>query len=185
MKKNITIKCFLVLLFVISCQTTEDSLDEIKKFKPDDKYFKADLVSLHFKIETSPIEKVDLFFNQTISQYSLPITAVGCKDGEYLGESPYDAYDYIHIVRIKIKDEKIVSVDYNEIKKNGKGKQEDADYCEEMSSVGTTPAIAYPIYENNLIKEQDLLNVDAVSGATYSLYRFRYAVAVALIKAKL
>jgi len=39
--------------------------------------------------------------------------------------------------------------------------------------------------EKQLVEKQDVLQIDAVSGATYTLYRFRYAVIVALIKAKL
>lgn len=54
-----------------------------------------------------------------------------------------------------------------------------------MSRIGTTPKIAYPILEKQLIEKQDVLKIDAVTGATYSLYRFRYAVIIALIKAKL
>jgi major membrane immunogen (membrane-anchored lipoprotein) len=54
-----------------------------------------------------------------------------------------------------------------------------------MSITGTTPAIAYPILEQKLLSTQDILKVDAVSGASYSLYRFRYAVTIALMKANL
>lgn len=51
--------------------------------------------------------------------------------------------------------------------------------------MGTTPAIAYPILEERLLDNQDILKVDAVSGASYSLRRFRYAVVIALMKANL
>ena len=47
---------------------------------------------------------------------------------------------------------------------------------------GTTPAIAYPVMEKQMLEEQDMMSVDAVSGATYSLYRFRYALTVTMIK---
>ncbi len=178
---------FLLLFFLLfsACRDAEDDLDRIKHFKPEDKYFKASLVSLHFILETSPISRVDSVFNQLIKENELPLTAVGCKDGVYTGESPYDAFDYKHVVEIRIKDEKIVSVDYNEIKKGGMGKQEDEEYCEEMSVTGTTPALAYPQLESALVEKQDLLKVDAVTGASYSLYRFRYAVMIALMKARI
>jgi major membrane immunogen (membrane-anchored lipoprotein) len=180
--------CGLLILFCLifpSCRKAQDDLDAVKQYKPEDKYFKASLVSLHFIMETSPIERVDQTFAQLISQHDLPIDAKGCRDGIYTGESPPDAYDYKHVVKIAIKDEKIISVDYNEIKKDGIGKQEDDEYCREMSASGTTPAIAYPKYESQLIEKQDLLRVDAVTGATYSLYRFRYAVMIALMKARI
>ncbi|UCE42410.1 MAG: FMN-binding protein [Candidatus Aminicenantes bacterium] len=180
---------FVLLLFLVfihpSCQKVQDDLDVVKQFKPDDKYFKASLVSLHFIMETSPISRVDQTFSHLIKSHDLPISAQGCKDGVYTGESPFDAYDYKHVVKIEITDEKIVSVDYNEIKKDGIGKQEDEEYCREMSVTGTTPAKAYPKLESQLIEKQNILKVDAVTGATYSLYRFRYAVMIALIKAKL
>lgn len=70
-------------------------------------------------------------------------------------------------------------------KKDGLSKQEDEDYNKEMSVSGTSPAIAYPRMEEQLLETQDIMRVDAVSGATYSLYRFRYAMMIALIKAKM
>jgi len=176
---------YFALLFLVSCNIQEDSLDHVKKFRPDDKYFKSSLVTLHFVTEVRPIPEVDTFFNQLITLYDLPVSPEGLKDGTYTGTSPYDAFDYRHEVTIQIKDSKIIEIDYNEIHKNGKGKQEDEEYCEEMSVTGTTPAIAYPILEEELLKTQNILDVDAVSGATYSLYRFRYAVMIALMKASL
>ena len=171
---------------VFSCQPQEEkvfeSLDEIKAFKPDDKYFKSSLVSLHFLVETSSIAEVDSFFRQMMQVYNLPADARGVPDGVFKGESPYDAFEFKHIVEIEVKDEKIVSVDYNEIHSTGWGKQENEEYCKEMSVSGTTPAIAYPLMEDQLLQTQNMMAVDAVSGASYSLYRFRYAMAVALMK---
>lgn len=165
------------------CSCEEDSLDKIKDFKPDNKYFKSALVSLHFMMETSPVAEVDTLFSQLIQMHGLPLSAEGAKDGRYKGVSPYDAFDYRHEVLIVIRDGKILEVDYNEVKKNGHGKQEDEDYCEEMSVSGTTPAIAYPHMEEMLLSGQNMMLVDAVSGATYSLYRFRFAVTLALMQA--
>jgi len=176
---------FFVLILISSCTHQEDSLDSIKDFHPEDKYFKSSLVSLHFVMETSPIAEVDTLFAQLINLYDLPISPVGLKDGTFTGASPYDAFDYRHEVTLKIKDGKIVELDYNEINKKGVGKQEDQEYCEEMSVTGTSPEIAYPIYENELLQTQNILDVDAVSGASYSLYRFRFAVTIALMKASL
>ncbi|MBN2012552.1 FMN-binding protein [candidate division KSB1 bacterium] len=140
---------------------------------------------MHFITESSAIPKVDSAFNQLICQQNLPVNASGCADGVFTGESPYDAYDYKHIVEITIKNEKIVAVEYDEINRDGHGKQTDKSYCKEMSSAGTTPALAYPIIEQQLADKQDINGVDMVSGASYSLYRFRYAVMIALMKARL
>ncbi len=173
----------MVLASCNSCSCEDSSLDNIKAFKPDDKYFKSALVSLHFMMETSPVGEVDTIFNQLIQMYGLPLSAEGAKDGSFKGISPYDAFDYRHEVLIEIKDGKIIAIDYNEVKKDGHGKQEDEEYCEEMSVSGTTPAIAYPHMEEMLLSTQNMMQVDGVSGATYSLYRFRYAVTLALMQA--
>lgn len=169
-----------------ACQTAQKAdIDVIKNFKPEDQYFKSSLMSLHFIIETSSIERVDSTFQQIMEAYQLPSSAVGVPDGTYTAASPADAFDYQHVITITVKDEKITSVDYNEIKQEGKGKQKDTAYCKEMEPAGTTPAIAYPIMEEQLLEKQDMMKVDAVSGATYSLYRMRYALTMALMKARI
>ena len=173
----------LLLSSCNSCDCPEDSLDGIRAFKPEDKYFKSSLVALHFMMETSAPADVDTKFMQMIQGFELPISAEGAKDGTYIGATPYDAFDYRHEVRIVIEEGKILEVDYNEVKKDGHGKQEDVEYCEEMSVTGTNPSIAYPIMEEMLLAEQNMMQVDAVSGATYSLYRFRLAVTIALMQA--
>lgn len=183
---SVVLICSILTGLVFSCSTLQEGdLDKVKKFKPEDKYFKSTLVSLHFVMETSPVEEVDTLFRQLIEIYDLPVNASGVKDGTYTGSSPYDAFDYKHVVKIRIENGKIVDVDYNEVKYDGIGKQEDVEYCEEMSVSGTTPAIAYPAMEEMLIATQDMMEVDGLSGATYSLYRFRYAVTIALMKALL
>jgi len=176
--------CVILAGLVSSCSCRqEDDLDKVKAFKPEDEYFKSALVSLHFVMETSPIDEVDTLFRQLIEAFDLPVSAQGVKDGIYTGESPYDAFDYKHVVKIRVVNGKFVEVDYNEVKYDGHGKQEDEQYCEEMSVNGTTPAIAYPDMEEMLLTTQDITQVDGVSGATYSRYRFRYAVMIALMKA--
>ena len=183
MKHIIFIIPLLILGSCKPCTCEEDSLDKIIAYQSDDKYFKSALVSLHFMMETSPVDEVDTMFRQLIEIYKLPFTASEAKDGIYHGVCPYDAFDYRHEVQIEIKEGKIAAVDYNEVHKDGKGKQEDVEYCEEMSVAGTTPAIAYPEMEEMLLSTQNMMEVDAVAGASYSLYRFRYAVSLALMQA--
>jgi major membrane immunogen (membrane-anchored lipoprotein) len=178
------IAILFIMLSTMACQQKPKSdIDLVKAFKPADKYFKSSLMSLHFIIETSPIDRVDSTFRQVLDTYQLPVSARGIPDGTYSAATPADAFDYQHVVTISGKDEKITSVDYNEIKQTGKGKQEDTIYCKEMEPAGTTPAIAYPIMEEQLLEKQNMMEVDAVSGATYSLYRMRYALTMALMKA--
>jgi major membrane immunogen (membrane-anchored lipoprotein) len=180
------IAILFIMLSTMACQQKPKSdIDLVKAFKPSDKYFKSSLMSLHFIIETSPVEKVDTVFRKIIESYDLPSSARGIPDGSYSAASPADAFDFQHVISITVKDEKITSVDYNEIKQTGKGKQEDTIYCKEMEPAGTTPAIAYPKMEEQLLEKQNMMEVDAVSGATYSLYRMRYALTMALMKATL
>lgn len=175
---------FILIGIVNSCTCQqEEDLDKVKAFKPENEYFKSALVALHFVMETSPVDEVDTKFRQLIEAFDLPVSAKGVKDGIYTGESPYDAFDYKHVVKIRIENGRFVEVDYNEVKYDGHGKQEDEEYCEEMSVMGTTPAIAYPDMEEMLLTTQDITKVDGLSGATYSRYRFRYAVTIALMKA--
>ena len=47
-----------------------------------------------------------------------------------------------------------------------------------------TPAVAYPRYGQQLLKSQDIMKMDAVTGAPHSLYRFRSVAAKALTEAK-
>jgi major membrane immunogen (membrane-anchored lipoprotein) len=185
MNKSLLLLIIFTCCISFSCNQSEDELSDIAAFKPDDKYFKASLVSLHFIIETSPIMRSDTIFRNIVNGYELPIDAEGCPNGRYIGESPYDAYDYKHIITLEIKDEKIIFADYNEVHRNGTGKQEDSLYCAEMSITGTTPAIAYPQMEKNLINVQNIMAVDGVSGASASRYRFRYATIIALMRARL
>ena len=179
---------FMGITVIHSCTPSgseDGSLDAVSSFVDGDKYFKASLKALHFVIETSPVEQSRQMMAQLIEQNKIPVEAGGLADGTYTGESPYDAFDYKHVVTLSIKDGKITGLDYNEVHKNGTDKQSDKKYNEEMSITGTTPAVAYPKLEEQLLAKQDMMQVDAVSGATYSLYRFRYAVMLALMKAKL
>ena len=177
-----------VALLLNSCVTncSEDgSLDELKAYMPDNKYFKTGLKGLHFVLETHPIDEVDTMFWKLINAYDLPTTTDSVADGAYTGESPYDQFDYKHVVKLTIKAGEITEVVYNEVHKDGSDKKSDKKYNEEMSMAGTSPAIAYPEMEKQLLEKQEVWKVDAASGATYSLYRFRYAVTLALMKAQL
>jgi len=140
------------------------------------------LKKLHWIIERSPIPVVKEKFDEIIRETGLPQSANQLNDGKYYGESPYDDYGYKHIISFEVKDGRIDHIDYNEIKEDGHGKQEDAVYAKSMSASGTTPAIAYPIYEKQLSDKQQFDQLDAVTGATYSMYRFKLAVAYAILE---
>lgn len=60
--------CF-TLIFLFSCSSQEDSLDQVKNFRPDDTYFKSNLVTLHFVTEVRPIPEVDAVSGASYSLY--------------------------------------------------------------------------------------------------------------------
>ena len=143
----------------------------------------ADWEKLHLLIERSSVDTVKENFKLFVKKNALETKALNCKDGKYFGLTPADDYGYLHLVFLEISQGQIIHIHYDELKLNGENKRTDIIYNQEMLKSGTSPSIAYPIYEQALIKNQDYMKVDAVTGATYSLYRFRMAVAKALEKA--
>jgi major membrane immunogen (membrane-anchored lipoprotein) len=141
----------------------------------------AILEKMHWIIERSDIQKVELDFKKLCRENSFPSVVSSLKNGVYKGSSPADDYGYRHEVTFEIKDGKMVSVDYDEINKDGRAKQHHEEYCKRMLASGTTPAIAYPGYESAMLAKQDFDQIDAISGASYSHYRFKLAILFAIL----
>lgn len=152
--------------------------------KPEIKLSDADWVKIHLMIERSPVDTVKTCFELFVNKNTLKTSPLNCNNGKFIGLTPADDYGYVHLAVLEINQGKIMNVHYDELKLNGDNKRTDINYNREMLKSGTSPAIAYPIYENRLINKQDYMKIDAVTGATYSLYRFRMAVAKALEKAR-
>jgi major membrane immunogen (membrane-anchored lipoprotein) len=144
----------------------------------------AALCRLPICVELLPTNLLEPLFASTFKDTSIAATPAGCRDGVYRADSPFNFFDYNYVIALTIGGGKILSADYDEVNRSGKGKQDDKEYAGEMEKSGTTPAIAYPIYEQRLLNTQDVMKVDAVTGATYSLYRFRIVAALALTTAK-
>lgn len=139
------------------------------------------LEKLHWIIERSDMNKVRISFQRICTENQFLSLVSGLKDGTYKGATPADDYGYRHEVVFEMKDGKMISLDYDEIHKDGHAKQSDEAYCKRMLQSGTTPAIAYPIYESEMLGKQDFNQVDAVSGASYSNYRFKLAILYAIM----
>jgi len=139
------------------------------------------LEKMHWLIERSDMKTVRTLFDKLCAENSLPSIVSGLKDGIYKGSSPADDYGYRHEVVFEMKNGKMISVDYDEIHPDGHAKQHDAEYCKRMLESGTTPAIAYPKYESQMLEKQNYNKVDGVSGASYSLYRFKLAILYAML----
>lgn len=141
----------------------------------------AILERIHWLIERSDMNKVRHGFKEICDENHLAGLVSGLKDGAYKGATPADDYGYRHEVVFEMKGGKMISVDYDEIYTDDHAKQHDEEYCKRMLQSGTTPAIAYPIYENQMLSKQDFNQVDAVSGASYSQYRFKLAILYAVL----
>lgn len=142
---------------------------------------KAVLLEMHWLIERSDMQTVRTGFEKFCKQNDFPSLVRQLKDGKYKGVTPEDDYGYRHEVTFEMKNGKMISIDYDEIHKDGHAKQHDEEYCKRMLEVGTTPAIAYPKYEAAMLEKQDYNKVDGISGASYSLYRFRLALLYAML----
>ena len=143
----------------------------------------AVLEKIHWIIERSDMEKVRSEFQKICAENHFSSLVSGLKDGIYRGATPNDDYGYRHEVVFEMKNGKMISIDYDEIHTDGHAKQHDEEYCKRMLQSGTTPAIAYPVYENQMLKKQDFNQIDAVSGASYSNYRFKLAILYAIMNA--
>ncbi len=185
MKKTIIFLSLLMMLTACDQKPVEDSLEVARRFKPYNKDFKPIFKTIFFMMESQSPSYVDSIYERYAHVYKFPKNAAGCKDGIYTGESPRDAYDYFHRVTISIKDEKIASIDYDEISADGIGKEKDESYNNLVDPHGAKPADVFPVYEKEMIEKQDYMKVDGITGATYSLFRFRYALTIALMKARL
>ena len=172
-----------LITFLMSNSLITSKYNQYKTLKTTIQVSDADWENLNLMIERSPIDKVKENFELFVKKNALQTTAINCKNGKYFGFTPADDYGYFHVVFLEIHQGSIINIHYDELKSNGKNKRTDLGYNREMLKTGTSPSIAYPIYEDELIRNQDYMNIDAITGATYSLYRFRMAVAKAFEKA--
>ena len=146
-----------------------------------DRNKQAILDKLHWIIERSDVDKVRKAFKQICDENHFSSLVSALKDGSYKGTSPADDFGYRHQVTFVMKGGKMISVDYDEINADGHAKQNNEAYAQEMLKSGTTPAVAYPSYEKQMLEKQDFNRIDAVSGASYSDYRFRLAILYAIL----
>ena len=171
-------KNYFLLIFALGIYTMGYSLGP-----KDNNKKKEVLEQMHWLVERTDMQGVRVGFENFCRQNDFPSVIRQLKDGIYKGASPEDDYGYRHEVTFEIKEGKMIFIDYDEIHKDGHAKQHDEEYCKHMLVSGTTPAIAYPRYESQMLEKQDYNKVDGISGASYSLYRFRLAILYAMLNA--
>lgn len=137
-----------------------------------------ELMVIHKLIERSHPDTVGKYLTYYGQKYNLPDAFSNIDDGTYQGVSPYDDYNYCHMVDFTIEDGLLKAISYDEVHQDGHSKKSDSSYNKEMNNnvYGSAPAMAYDKYENRLLEHQNIADIDAVSGATYSMYRLKYAV---------
>ncbi|GAB6169185.1 FMN-binding protein [Clostridium carnis] len=107
------------------------------------------------------------------------------KDGKYEATSAADERGYKGTIAIEVKDGKISTVKYDEVKEDGTAKSTDKEYNKLMKEkVKANPEEAFPALEKALVDKQDPSTVDAVTNATKSSDAFKDLAAKALEKAK-
>lgn len=159
-----------LILFTVACNPKNHIHDE-------------ELMVMHFLIERTSPDTVKKYIHYYVRQYDLPQTARKMRDGVYTGVSPYDDYGYRHEIHFTVSNGQFTHITYDELKSDGHSKATDTSYCRQMNDavMGSAPSLTYPNYISQLSQKQDLSKIDGVTGATYSLYRFRYAAMKALL----
>lgn len=123
---------------------------------------------------------------------------VSYKDGTYEGKSSVyttgdgeeDEGSGYGVVKITLKDNKIVACEFNTYEENGKLKDE--DYGKKDGEIANKDfynkaqkaLMACPQYSKKLLETNDVEQVDAISGATVNNTEFKEAVYDALDKAR-
>lgn len=122
---------------------------------------------------------------------SLLTACIGCggnaqmKDGYYTAEMSDFEYGWKEYVCIYVKNDRIISAEFNAKDPNGFIKAWDNEYMNAMSSVqGTYPNRYTREYVQQLIEGQKETEVEAVSGATSSGANFKLLVPAVIEQAK-
>lgn len=95
-------------------------------------------------------------------------------DGTHYRESNFDKRGWKSTLTLTIKNGKISEVSYDEVDNQGVSKTTNPEYAQAMKDKeGITPKEAFKKLETQLISNQDINKVDAVSGATTSSEMFK------------
>lgn len=106
-------------------------------------------------------------------------------DGYYSAEAAsFDSYGWKEYITIYVRDNTIVTVEYNARNASGFIKSWDMDYMREMAAIsGTYPNEYVRAYAVSLLNWQNPVDVDAISGATHSYNSFQLLANAAIAQA--
>lgn len=125
-----------------------------------------------------------LFF----TMFVLQTTACGAdnkmQDGYYTAEMGDYSHGWKEYVCIMVKDNRIISAEYNAKNESGFIKAWDNEYMKNMNSfVGTYPNDYTRRYVSQLIEDQSAGDIDTISGATSSGGQFRLLAEAVILQA--
>ncbi|PWJ50811.1 FMN-binding protein [Faecalicatena contorta] len=120
--------------------------------------------------------------------FVLQATACGAdnkmKDGYYTAEMGTYSHGWKEYVCIMVKDNQIISAEYNAKNESGFIKAWDNEYMKNMNSVtGTYPNDYTRRYVSQLIEDQSAGHIDIISGATSSGGQFRLLAEAVILQA--
>lgn len=107
-------------------------------------------------------------------------------DGYFMAQAAsYDEYGWKEYVVIYVKDNRIVTVNYNAKNPSGFIKSWDMQYMRDMNEIcGTYPNEYTRVYAEALVNNQSVDAVDVISGATSSYHTFKKLAEAAIAQAK-
>lgn len=109
----------------------------------------------------------------------------GMKDGYYTAEQENYNMGWKEFVTITVKQDKIIAVEYNAANESGFIKSWDNAYMKIMKpAMGTYPNEYTRNYASQLLKSQSPENIDALSGASTSLWSFKLLADAAMEQAE-
>lgn len=125
-----------------------------------------------------------LVFAAPLSGCSRAATEI--QDGYYSAQAAeFDAHGWKEYITICVRDNRIVTVEYDARNSSGFIKSWDMDYMRLMNAAdGTYPNEYTRIYSESLLNRQNPQEVDAVTGATHSYHTFQLLAEAAITQAK-
>ena len=104
-------------------------------------------------------------------------------DGEYEAELDPDERGWKAVVELTVEGGKITEVAFDEVNEEGVRKSENEEYLERWSTAANIDASkVYTQYQDELIDKQNIIEVEAITGATSTHQKFQDVVKKALDK---
>jgi len=144
-------------------------------------------------IRSFPSNTFTASFEEFQDNYDWDYNLSNIPDGVYETYSTPDRYNYVHYLKMEIKDHQFENIYYNEYLFNDiyneqfsnggeEGKRGDESYYQQMVSYGNDAKLwdGYAAMEEDLLESQDPQDIDGITGASLAVNRFRILIMKAL-----